>query len=63
MGWLLNIYYDEQSLLITIFKILSFGTTGDSTDEYSTTALHLGLWKLEFGISISWRKNGKKESK
>ena len=56
MGFLLDVYYDEQSLLITMFRIISIGIRGDSADEYYTTTLHLSLWKLELTTSLGWRK-------
>ena len=57
MGWLLDITYYENTTVLTLFKIISIGITGDSDKEYFTTALHLGLWKLELTTSISWRKH------
>ena len=59
MGYLIDIYYDNNSLVITIFRILSIGVAGDSADEYYTTTLHLSLWKMELTTSLGWRKNGK----
>ena len=56
MGFLLDVYYDEQSLLITMFRIISIGIRGDSSDGFYTSTLHLGLWKLELTTSLGWRK-------
>ena len=56
MGWLVDITYDDNTMILTLFKIISIGITGDSDEEYNTTALHLGLWKLEMTTAISWRK-------
>ena len=59
MGFLLDIYHDKNSVVLTFFRIISIGIMGDSSDEYYTTTLHLSLWKLELTTSIGWRKNGK----
>ena len=63
MGFILDVYYDEQSLLITMFKIISIGIRGDSSNGFYTSTLHLSLWKLELTTSLGWRKNGKQAYK
>lgn len=56
MGYLIDFYYDNNSLVITMFRIFSIGVAGDSSDGYYTTTLHLSLWKMELTISLGWRK-------
>ena len=59
MGFLLDIYCDNNHVVVTVFKIISIGIGGDSSDGFYTSTLHLGLWKLELTTSLGWRKNGK----
>ena len=56
MGFLLDIYCDNNHVVVTVFKIISIGIGGDSTNEYYTTTLHLSIWKLELTTSLGWRK-------
>ncbi len=56
MGFLLDICFNNNTLILTFFRIISIGIAGDSDKEYYTTTLHLSLWKLELTTSIGWRK-------
>tara|TARA_Y100001963_G_C6521886_1_gene326986 strand:- start:277 stop:468 length:192 start_codon:yes stop_codon:yes gene_type:complete len=63
MGYLIHIYFNNHSVLLKFFRLISIGISGDSNEEYYTSTLHLGLWKLELTTSIGWRRNAKKENK
>jgi len=56
MGFLLDIAFDEKTLVVTFFRILSIGIAGDIDDEYLNSTLHLSLWKLQLTTSIGWSK-------
>ena len=56
MGRLIDIEVSENTVVLTLLRLISIGVSGEIDDEYYTTALHLGLWKLEMTTAISWRK-------
>lgn len=56
MGFLLDIYRDSTSIVLTFFRLISIGISGESDKDYYTTTLHLSLWKLELTTSLGWRK-------
>ena len=56
MGFLLDVYYGDNTIVLTFFRLISIGIAGDSDEGYYTSSLHLGLWKLELTTSLGWRR-------
>jgi len=57
MGYVLDIYYGDGTLVVTFFKLFSIGIIGISKNDYSTSSLCFSLWKAEISTTIGWRKN------
>tara|TARA_R100000152_G_C6597723_1_gene55966 strand:- start:228 stop:446 length:219 start_codon:yes stop_codon:yes gene_type:complete len=54
-GFIFDLLKLENGWILTLFLIFRFGLL-KGTNEYGTYgSIHVGIWKLEFTISLAWK--------